>query len=170
MQQIRCNIYNYFLVMCVKSRRLATGRIVNLYPIFIFQVMTVGGSSHQIDVFTNFSYRAFSLSFWANTQTLLWIWMEFCDILDVWFTKMQLNNDFFYIINYFGYCSLFLEVCVLTFYLRLNNAWHLERHTLKVHFVGVFCTTLIVLHLYNIIFVNDNKHKLVLYVITVEML
>uniref|UniRef100_A0A8C2PRQ2 THO complex 6 n=1 Tax=Cyprinus carpio TaxID=7962 RepID=A0A8C2PRQ2_CYPCA len=27
------------------------------------RVMTVGGSSHQIDVFTNFSYRAFSLSF-----------------------------------------------------------------------------------------------------------
>lgn len=49
--------YLYFfslLAMCVDC---------NLYSIFIFQVMTVGGSSHQIDVFTNFSYRAFSLSF-----------------------------------------------------------------------------------------------------------
>lgn len=27
------------------------------------QVLTVGGSSHHIDVFTNLSYRAFSLSF-----------------------------------------------------------------------------------------------------------
>lgn len=28
--------------------------------------MTVAGSSNQIDVFTNFSYRAFSLSFWTS--------------------------------------------------------------------------------------------------------
>lgn len=36
---------------------------VSLKVSCVFQVLTVGGSSDHIDVFTNLSYRAFSLSF-----------------------------------------------------------------------------------------------------------
>lgn len=34
------------------------------------QVLTVGGSSSSIDVFTNMSYRAFSLRFWSFLETI----------------------------------------------------------------------------------------------------
>jgi len=62
LQIVAIPIYFFLYWLCVKVKACEWNDC-NLYPIFIFQVMTVGGSSHQIDVFTNFSYRAFSLSF-----------------------------------------------------------------------------------------------------------
>lgn len=61
-----CSLQHYkkcLKLTMIKESENVNRNDCNLYAMFIFQVMTVGGSSHQIDVFTNFSYRAFSLSF-----------------------------------------------------------------------------------------------------------
>lgn len=76
------------------------------------QVLTVGGSSDHIDVFTNLSYRTFSLSFWPSIFTAVWI-------------SPQLLSFSMKIIKYFSFYtnSLFQTLNDQTENLVLSRVW-----------------------------------------------
>lgn len=86
-----------------------------------FQVLTLGGSSAHIDVFTNLSYRAFSLSFWKNPKRVLTTPLLLIDVkIGLWYwcllpificNKMFPFSDVYWVIMYMSNCILLMITC-----------------------------------------------------------